>query len=301
MPKNMQVRAGADPRHSDDDVRFRSTLYLRVFSVCENAAGEQRLNRETRTAKMDSLYRFRMTGKASALGNEMHFESGTLRESEIARFGSAVPEFKPGTGESQNGDEELVSSISKLKERLGKLEDTVSQGDFTGSPEALAAIDTRIGTLEHQIAEFKSAAVTSGQFRARRKAVCDEGFKETDAFALLGPEGWKILKKDERLVLAMSSSAKPLISTLNELASLRVSKGGGASLEPLTEEEIKVLGILLWLEQTEVETVAKPSDVDDEEAGTETDTQPAENAESESRIDVVDEAIRLLRLEGGQP
>ena len=39
VPDSMGVRSGADPRHQDDNVRFRSTYYFRVFDVCRDAAG----------------------------------------------------------------------------------------------------------------------------------------------------------------------------------------------------------------------------------------------------------------------
>ena len=104
FPEHMQVRSGIDPRSQDDDVRFRTTYYFRAFNACLNLevsgdAGnglqDGRTPFYTKTTgqyKMlsDSLYRFRMTGKAKSLFTAVHFESGTLRASEIDPFGASV-------------------------------------------------------------------------------------------------------------------------------------------------------------------------------------------------------------------
>ena len=80
VPKNMRVRSGIDPRYQDDDVRFQTTYYFRVFDPDYQDGGVQK----------DSLYRFRMTGKANSLSNKVHFESGILHKNEIDPFGAAV-------------------------------------------------------------------------------------------------------------------------------------------------------------------------------------------------------------------
>lgn len=35
VPKGMRVRSGTYPRYEDDQVRFRTTYYFRVFDACE--------------------------------------------------------------------------------------------------------------------------------------------------------------------------------------------------------------------------------------------------------------------------
>ena len=96
VPQRMEFRAGIDPRFQDDDVRFRSTYYFRVFDICTDEAGQKRGDRPIK----DSLYRFRMTGKASSHFNKVHFESGTLHKGEIDPFGANV-EFNEKTGRFQ--------------------------------------------------------------------------------------------------------------------------------------------------------------------------------------------------------
>ena len=130
----MEVRSGTDPRNQDDDVRFRTTYYFRVFDVCPAAKDGSQADRKV--PDTDSLYRFRMTGKASALFVKVHFESGTLKSYEIDPFGAAVV-FNPSTGryqyKSQRQLEEeaareaaygqlarLIGTRDKLKESLGE-------------------------------------------------------------------------------------------------------------------------------------------------------------------------------------
>jgi hypothetical protein len=86
IPQQHHVRAGVDPRNMDRDVRFRATYYFRVFDYCDKSNG----GTTGREVLSDSLYRFRMTGKASALSNKVHFESGTLKAWQIDPFGTTV-------------------------------------------------------------------------------------------------------------------------------------------------------------------------------------------------------------------
>jgi len=103
------VRTGDEPRYEDDDVAFRTIYYFRVFDVCEGARPgfasaqdrakvggrvdyDQLFKAPSGPPRLltDSLYRFRMTGKASTLGSKIHFESGTLRKEQIDPFGANV-------------------------------------------------------------------------------------------------------------------------------------------------------------------------------------------------------------------
>ncbi|BDU40456.1 hypothetical protein [Vibrio nigripulchritudo] len=47
---------------------------------------------------------------------------------------------------------------------------------------------------------------------------CPPGFSRNHGFLILGPEGWKHFDPEERLLLAMYTSEKPLISTMSELS-----------------------------------------------------------------------------------
>lgn len=102
VPRSMHVTAGMEPKYEDDDVRFRTTYYFRVFDVCDTdepaasggkggsaTAGSALGGGQQKLAK-DSIYRFRMTGKASSLFSKVHFESGTLKSYQIDPFGADV-------------------------------------------------------------------------------------------------------------------------------------------------------------------------------------------------------------------
>lgn len=102
VPKSMHVRTGVDPKYEDDDVRFRTTYFFRVYDACFAAIPRTPATFRTDsvfggknedqplTLRFDSLYRFRMTGKANSLFNKIHFESGTLHKSQIDPFGNSV-------------------------------------------------------------------------------------------------------------------------------------------------------------------------------------------------------------------
>lgn len=87
IPSSMGVRTGSEPSFQDDDVRFRTTYFFRVFDYCQRPG---RAVDDPRGIRIDSLYRFRMTGKANALFNDIVFESGTLKAQEIDPFGAKV-------------------------------------------------------------------------------------------------------------------------------------------------------------------------------------------------------------------
>ncbi len=97
----MTVREGADPFHVDKDVVFRTTYYFRVFDYCV----AKRLKRQDGfdhvvVPMTDSLYRFRMTGKAKSQISKVKFESGTLMAWEIDPFGARV-EYDPASSRTR--------------------------------------------------------------------------------------------------------------------------------------------------------------------------------------------------------
>ena len=118
VPEHMEVRSGTDPRNQDDDVRFRTTYYFRVFDVCPAAKDGSQADR--RVPDTDSLYRFRMTGKASALFVKVHFESGTLKSYEIDPFGAAVV-FNPSTGRYQYKSQRQLEEEAAREAAYGQL------------------------------------------------------------------------------------------------------------------------------------------------------------------------------------
>jgi hypothetical protein len=90
VPKHMQVDTGLHPKYQDKDVRFRTTYYFRVFDYCADLPKDPNTGRIRVPFKIDSLYRFRMTGKAHSLTTQVIFESGTLTAGQIDPFGATV-------------------------------------------------------------------------------------------------------------------------------------------------------------------------------------------------------------------
>lgn len=224
MPASMQVRAGVDPRSRDDDVRFRATLYVQAFEACENQEGEYRLLLSSTTA--DSLYRFRMTGKSNALGSEMKFESGTLQKHEIDGFYQSVDLGRVSSNGENNPDDPPDKK----------------QVDSGAPQESTESNNAKVDEYKADVNISPLAEPTIG-----RGENCPDGFRKSVRFALFGPEGSKLLDKNERLVLAMSSSAKPLISSLKELADLRARPTTSTNIELLYAEENRILKLLLDL------------------------------------------------------
>ena len=264
VPESMRVRSGVDPRHQDDKVRFRTTYYFRVFDVCHNP----RINRTNGPPKLDSLYRFRMTGKSSALFTQVHFESGILHKTEIDPFGSSVVfDDKLGRHRFVSREEtdaearhnvryrEIQRRMDLLKE-LDKLvdEQRIDQGgDQTAADEARQLIKEVGGDIEKLIADLdtptgdpppdpedgmpirNSDSNTTGQ--------CPEGTELRRGFQIMGPEGVATFNQNQRLIMAMTSNGKPLIGALKELSGRMLREHGSGSdfLLPLVRENLAAL------------------------------------------------------------
>ena len=71
--------------------------------------------------------------------------------------------------------------------------------------------------------------------------LCPAGLTRRRGFQVLGPEGWRTFDQDERLILAMSTSARPLIGTLKELSNrvLDARAGEKTQIFPLVEERLR--------------------------------------------------------------
>lgn len=308
VPEHMRVRSGVDPRNQDDNVRFRTLYYFRVFDACFDIKGKsnnkyyphhpethpkgstayQPFNVKTEgryRVLSDTLYRFRMTGKANPLFSAVHFESGTLHASEIDPFGANV-EFDPDSrryrfvsrqeteararsraiykelrkldkmvAEISSKDEEVRKlNLTGIRARIAALWSELSQLDGGGSsdesdarlrqPPAAAPLKGRITVEElagftkrntprapdrdssDTVAKLKPEteivnATEAARQEEKKKSIilgCPEQAAKRRGFQILGPEGFRTFNQDERLILAMSISGKPLISALKDIA-----------------------------------------------------------------------------------
>ena len=244
----MRVRDGTDPRFQDDKVRFRTTYYFRVFDVCRGLNG----NMAKGPPQHDSLYRFRMTGKASSLFTQVRFESGILHKTEIDPFGASVifddklgrhrfvsrEETDAAARHNERYDEiqRRTDLLEDLKKRNGHQED----GPFSG------LIEKVIKGIEKQIANLDAPTVDAPSNQDDSdppNSGCPEGTERRRGFQIMGPEGVATFNQDQRLILAMSSSGKPLIGALKELSGRMLAEHGSGNdrLLPLVQESLAAL------------------------------------------------------------
>lgn len=266
VPASMHVRLGGEPHHQDDDVLFRTTYYFRVFDFCEDqGTGNQGTGRQI---KSDSLYRFKMTGKSDARINKVRFESGTLYAWQIDPFGSAI-EFDKDTGKpyyvsQQKRDErlqqdKLYADFDRLRAlwvRLGcqdtdkqpakeqcdilnnKMKDTLNMISPVGVTKAPNPEAPNPANASTPVSGSSSSASTDHKTGVR-PLLCGDGLPARRGFQILGPEGWRTFDQDERLVLAMSSSARPLLDSLRELAQRALAeRAAGVSQERLLQASL---------------------------------------------------------------
>ena len=319
VPESMHVARGATPEHIDDYVRFRTTLYFRSFDYCQRRARvvtpqNGHTNHDIYVIpETDTLYRFRMTGKAHSLTTKVRFESGTLKASVIDPFGATI-EQDDETGQPRfvSRDEveqrnhrrkvredlamltsilEDVSSMTgadgkpltggeydKLRERIlkemskaiatpdsspAKPKDPnrlVAAGDDASASEEdertaeevaldakLSDISTKLlGTIDDLAAtnqaleELKALKRDTGTLLESNGSYCTEG-PVRRGFQIMGPEGWRTFDQDERLIMAMSSSAEPLIQSIQRTADnvLNAKSSQAELLLPLVQESVK--------------------------------------------------------------
>ena len=75
------------------------------------------------------------------------------------------------------------------------------------------------------------------------RILCADGTPARRGFQILGPEGFRTFDQDERLIMAMSSSAKPLIQTLQEISRnvLASQPNPADTLLPLVLERLRIV------------------------------------------------------------
>jgi hypothetical protein len=275
-PETVTVRDGADPVHADQDVAFRTVYYFRVFDYCTEkilVAGDASTIVVPRT---DSLYRFRMTGKSNTIFSNIKFEAGTLRAWQIDPFGARI-EYDKDTGrhryvspEEAKGDTRRAKArrrLAELEHLRGKREKSlidrfkadglaISRAGIATDP-TIAAFDTAIQrTIRDLASETGIAPVggTTGRVAGQTNQIrsgnsdppatidCPDEAPVRRGFQVLGPEGWRTFDQDERLILAMTSSAQPLVSTMNDLSNrvLNARARPEAVLLPLAEERTRL-------------------------------------------------------------
>lgn len=231
VPAALRIDSGMAPDKQDQYTRFRTTYYFRVLDSCkidENNVFQDKPNsaklkdyansgsfteRQSGKTKVvnDTVYRFRMTGKASALFNKVSFGSGILRADQIDPFGNKV-EYRNGAFEVKSGhvvrERELRQALLEEINELRKLRSEM-KGANEDVTKLTQVVDSKLLLLGDDDAE---GATSSPNVR------CPEGRPIKKSYFLYGPEGVRELDPDERLLMAMSSDSKPLIGMLEELS-----------------------------------------------------------------------------------
>ena len=291
VPEHMRVRAGIDPRNQDDHVRFRSTYYFRVFDVCRNPASGQVNGPPWR----DSLYRFRMTGKANSFLSQVHFESGTLHKDEIDPFGSNVV-FDKNLGRYRFVSREETDAATRRNERYDEIRRLLKLlkefPEILKEPDVQAATDEVKKLITKEVEQLikklpngienptanldpsttdSQAKDNSPQDKSDQRdgntsppdnsnaKGCPNGTELKRGFQIMGPEGISTFNQNQRLVMAMTSSGKPLIGALKELSGHMLAKHGSVSnlLLPLAQENIAILRAKRVVEKLEGDTEGK--------------------------------------------
>ena len=257
----LRIDIGEHPAYQDEQVRFRTTYYFRIVDSCNVEEGRGKgatIYEENRgpfrvrkTGKLkivnDSLYRFRMTGKASALFAKIRFESGVLRAEEIEPFGSTVAPDKK-TGEFHVTPARVNHRNARreeIKNRIGQLKDLLEEAKKDKLGNRKVNDQSAQSILENMIVnEIKLLAAENdtGDPNSEAQPDCPDGRPSQRSYSLYGPEGVRHLDPDERLLMAMTSDSKPLIGMLQELAdrSLKAQQIPGTEFKDIAAERSRV-------------------------------------------------------------
>lgn len=313
VPRSMHVANGTTPEKSDINVRFRTTYYFRVFDYCWSAGANIESGKSYKeiVPETDTLYRYRMTGKASALGNQIKFESGTLQKEQIDPFGADVVYDKGIDGyvyrsasDAKQQAEAIARQAAEAAERGRALDDFKVLADMfeaaagDAGKQALlkeamqTALSQYLGTfrrplddatlkllndLKAQVEALKTPAPAETDPVKQLRSDVAEEIKTLKAdvetlktrpvatlsqfcamdqiqrrgFQIMGPEGMRPFDQDARLILAMHSSAKPLIETLSEYSGrlLQPQVNPAEQLLPLARETTTIVRTQRALDQ----------------------------------------------------
>ena len=210
MPPEFQIRKGQNPEYQDDQVRFRTTYYFRVFDQCL----PKDLSETAVKPRIDSIFRFTLTGKANALFGKVHFESGTLRASQIDPYGTRLESAE----EIQSGEKCCANQVAAAEKPTVNPPKAAQPNGSPAKPDEISN---------------QSAALPGHQDK-----ICDDSTASRQGFQLWGPQGWRNFDPDERLIMAMSASAEPLIAQLEETARLQASaRSSGFEVDVLLSQQ----------------------------------------------------------------
>lgn len=252
VPPAMRIDLAEHPALQDEQVRFRTTYYFRIVDSCKVQEGKNYNDyvtgenpfqvRQYGKLKIvsDTLYRFRMTGKSSALFANIRFESVVLRSEQIDPFGSQVALDKdtntfrviPANAIRENARrQEVIHEIDRLIRLKKALSDTDNKN--TDLIETLITNQIKLLASENDPLNDPSPDPAVMQLH------CPDGRPTQRNYSLYGPEGVRRLDPNERLLMAMVSDSKPLIGMLQQLAGKSLH-GQGNEWKDIAEERVRV-------------------------------------------------------------
>jgi len=291
-----RIDSGVDPKHQDRNVRFRTTYYFRVFDICDVLDEERRSvdystvgrtftkrTKDTYKILNDSLYRFRMTGKASAMSQDVIFESGTLRAEQIDPFGSSIDvdeatrKFQVRSA-SENRELQKRNNVYTEVEHLYSLRKTAGQEDHQ---DAVAKIESLV--LE-QLQDLGKGGIAQSVSAAVMATTARESVLRTVNRLSVEPIVSEAIELGELKDAAKSLDARPEEDPL-----LRSAADMKANLETLTTSFSKIHTVIekalaeqMKRQKTEEETAKAEGGLTKQEkakAGSSTDASKAPSKE----------------------
>jgi cytochrome c556 len=204
-------------------------FYIRSNADVKNMAESAESGRLQRSAGLDA------TRSLAAEYLRIDPKETELRQAVLAKLVTAMEQYvaQPKGDDSEAQIKELTTaqqaltvSIGEIKAELAKLQ-AASAGEGGGDGEPLvetdkidnaAKVNKAVGSVKKALSEAEASgkAVKAAVAELNKLGDCPVGEKIRKGFQIMGPEGLKTFDQDDRLVMAMSSSAAPLIETLNE-------------------------------------------------------------------------------------
>jgi hypothetical protein len=134
----------------------------------------------------------------------------------------------------------IQGSLDKLVVQLGKLAPVTAEATKAAAADiANAAAAAVVAQLKDEVARVV-ASKTEG---AATSVLCGPTQIVRKGFQIMGPEGLTSFNQDTRLIMAMHTSAEPLIQTLQEYSGriLKSKVNAAGQLLPLVRENVRVV------------------------------------------------------------
>lgn len=173
----------------------------------------------------------------------------------------AVP--ADGTDGTVATDKKVAATLAK------KYDDTKSEAEgLVTDAQAAAEAYTTAAVELRKVASTNSAAafsIVGKMLQDPQNACAANGGNLRRGFQVMGPEGVKTFNQDDRLIMAMSTSAKPLVGMLKDLSGrvLNQRAAGADQLLPLARERTHILRAERALDRERAREDATPEEVID--------------------------------------